>query len=97
MYHFTHAYRKYYSPPVPAVTCRALQYVLLLVTAYPLAAVFSRLPNTTAKHIFSAVVGVWTMQFVFYGQWIHSLVSSLVTYIMVLILPNRFGCCAVCC
>lgn len=68
----------------------ALQYVLLLLTAYPLAAVFSRLPNATAKHVFSAVVGVWTMQFVFYGQWIHSFISSAVTYLMVLVLPNKW-------
>eukprot|EP00904_Undaria_pinnatifida_P005433 jgi/Undpi1/2019/HiC_scaffold_12.g05405.m1 len=67
-----------------------MKYVLLLLAAYPLAAVFSRLPNATTKHFFSALVGVWMMQFVFYGQWIHSFVSALVTYVMVLALPNKY-------
>lgn len=67
-----------------------MKYVLLLLAAYPLAAVFSRLPNATTKHFFSALVGVWMMQFVFYGQWIHSFVSAAVTYLMVLVLPNKY-------
>ncbi|CAM9814250.1 unnamed protein product, partial [Ectocarpus sp. 12 AP-2014] len=65
------------------------QYVLLLLAAYPLAAVFVRLPNAAAKHLFSTLLGVWIMQFVFYGQWIHSFISSAATYLMVLTLPNR--------
>ena len=63
--------------------------MLLLLAAYPLAAVFARLPNATAKHVFSTCLGVWMMQFVFYGQWIHSFLSAAVTYLMVLGLPNR--------
>eukprot|EP00752_Nemacystus_decipiens_P014687 g13083.t1 len=66
-----------------------MKYVILLLAAYPLAAVFARLPNATTKHIFSAGLGVWIMQFVFYGQWIHSFISSAATYLMVLVLPNR--------
>ncbi|CBJ26621.1 acyltransferase [Ectocarpus siliculosus] len=66
-----------------------MKYVLLLLAAYPLAAVFARLPNAAAKHLFSTFLGVWIMQFVFYGQWIHSFISSAATYLMVLTLPNR--------
>lgn len=65
------------------------QYVLLLLAAYPLAAVFARLPNSTTKHLFSVLIGIWTMQFVFYSQWIHSFISATVTYLMVLVLPNK--------
>lgn len=65
------------------------QYVLLLLAAYPLAGVFSYLPNAFTKHVFSLVMGVWTMQFVFHSQWIHSFASSAISYILVLILPNR--------
>ncbi|CAM9628376.1 unnamed protein product [Ascophyllum nodosum] len=68
----------------------SMKYVLLLLAAYPLAAVFARLPNATAKHAFSVLVGIWTMQFVFYSQWIHSFISSTVTYLMVLFLPNKY-------
>ncbi|CAM9747306.1 unnamed protein product, partial [Choristocarpus tenellus] len=65
------------------------QYVLLLLLAYPLSAIFARLPGTTVKHTFSFVVGVWMMQFVFYSQWIHSVVTTAVTYIMVHTLHNK--------
>eukprot|EP00903_Cladosiphon_okamuranus_P019810 g18207.t1 len=67
-----------------------MKYVLLLLLAYPLAAVFVSLPNATTKHVFSIFFGVWTMQFVFYAQWIHSFISSAVAYLMVLVLPNRY-------
>ena len=78
------------SPSHPRSPCLSVrQYVLLLLLAYPLAAVSARLPNATTKHVFSAGLGVWFMQFVFYGQWIHSFISSAVTYLMVLALPNR--------
>lgn len=79
-------------PPPPRLSLPSGQYVLLLFAAYPLAAVFARLPNATAKHAFSAGLGVWMMQFVFYGQWLHSFISSAVTYLMVLLLPNRCVC-----
>lgn len=57
--------------------------------AYPLAAIFAKLPNATTKHIFSLFFGVWIMQFVFYAQWIHSFMSSAISYLMVLVLPNK--------
>ncbi|CAM9195114.1 unnamed protein product [Discosporangium mesarthrocarpum] len=67
-----------------------LKYVLMLLLCYPLSFIFARLPSPTIKHIYSFLVGVWMMQFVFYSQWIHSLITTAVTYIMVLTLPNKY-------
>eukprot|EP00612_Vaucheria_litorea_P000872 CAMPEP_0171452384 /NCGR_PEP_ID=MMETSP0945-20130129/512_1 /TAXON_ID=109269 /ORGANISM="Vaucheria litorea, Strain CCMP2940" /LENGTH=470 /DNA_ID=CAMNT_0011977037 /DNA_START=40 /DNA_END=1449 /DNA_ORIENTATION=- len=67
----------------------SFKYVLMLLTTYPLAVIFSKLPNPLFKNVFSLVVGLWMMQNIFLGQWIHSLITSVISYILMLTLPNR--------
>ncbi|KAG5188593.1 MBOAT, membrane-bound O-acyltransferase family-domain-containing protein [Tribonema minus] len=67
----------------------SLQYLVLLLAGYPLAVIFAKLPSPTLKHAYSCLVGLWMMQNIFLSQWIHSFISAMVTYILVLALPNK--------
>lgn len=67
-----------------------VQYVLAMFLAYPLAAIMSLLPKGMARHVFSAVVGLWYAQEIFGVQWIHSFISSLVTYLIVAVAPKKY-------
>ena len=60
------------------------RYLIALLAAYPLAAVFALLPNSAAplKHLFSLVTGVVLAQFVFGSAWVHALVTSTVVYLV---------------
>ncbi|KAF0701623.1 Aste57867_7951 [Aphanomyces stellatus] len=63
-----------------------LRYCLSLFAAYPLALIFRALP-TRAKHWFSFLAGVLMAQFVLGSQWIHSFITSTVTYVLVRFAP----------
>ncbi|ETV66625.1 hypothetical protein H257_16933 [Aphanomyces astaci] len=67
-----------------------LRYCLSLFAAYPLALVFRLLP-VGLKHWFSFVVGVLMAQFVLGSQWIHSLITSTVTYAIVAAAPSAYS------
>jgi hypothetical protein len=42
------------------------------------------------KHLYSMTVGILLMQWIFGSDWIHSFISSLVTYILCLIFPRKY-------
>jgi len=59
--------------------------------AYPLALILDFLPGKTLKHTFSLVVGLWFAQQIFQSQWVHSFITSLVTYLICLIFPRKLA------
>lgn len=66
-----------------------LAYVLCLFAAYPLAVAYKLLPTASLKHLMDVVLGVSMAQFVLGSGWVHSLLVSLVTYVLVKFGPAK--------
>jgi len=64
-----------------------LEYLLGLLICYPLGLIMLGLPYGKVKHIFSFLLGAFLLQFTIGVQWIHQLISSLIAYVMFLVLP----------
>ncbi|POM61381.1 Lysophospholipid acyltransferase, partial [Phytophthora palmivora] len=67
-----------------------LCYVLCLFAAYPLAVVYKLLPAASLKHLFDVILGVSMAQFVLGSGWVHSFLSSLITYLLVKFGPSKY-------
>lgn len=65
-----------------------LKTLLALLAAYPLSMIQLRLPSATARHAFSAIVGLFLAQFVFGSQFFHSFVSCVVVYAIMSLAPR---------
>jgi len=87
-------------PPVVKETCAGLaaqagqdidtfNYTLGLFLAYPAGLVMLMLPYGHVRNLFSFVFGVFLLQFTIGVQWIHQLVSSMIAYTMICVLPHR--------
>ena len=61
-----------------------------LFIAYPFALLLYGVPSTTLKHLISMFGGIFLVQWVFGPDWIHPMISSLVTYILCIIAPRKF-------
>lgn len=48
------------------------------------------IPSPNLKHLYSMGVGILLMQWIFADDWIHSFISSLVTYLLCLIFPRKY-------
>lgn len=59
---------------------------------YPFAAILRIIPSkyATLKHLTSFLGGLFLVQWVFGKDWIHSFVSSYVTYILCFLLPGKY-------
>ena len=57
--------------------------------AYPFAALLRVLPGKHLKHLVSALGGVFVAQWVFGPDWVHSLISSSVTYLICALAPRK--------
>jgi hypothetical protein len=66
------------------------QYTIALFLAYPMAAILRALPHKNLKHLFSLIGGVCMVQWIFGPEWIHSLLSSVGTYLICLVVPVRY-------
>jgi len=66
-----------------------VSYVLGMFACYPLGIIMGQIPFGTPRHIFSFLLGAFLLQFVLGVQWIHHLISSLVAYVLILILPRK--------
>jgi len=64
-------------------------YILLMLVAYPLAAVVKALPSKELKHASFGLGGIAMMQLMFGSQWIHSFFTAMVTYAMAAFLPRK--------
>lgn len=68
-----------------------VRYVLCLFAAYPLAVVYKLLPSASLKHLFDIAVGISLAQFVLGSGWVHSFISSFLTYLLVKFGPPKFA------
>jgi MBOAT, membrane-bound O-acyltransferase family len=66
-----------------------IKYTASMFLVYPLAALLRALPNASSKHVFSLVVGVAMVQWVFEGDWIHTFASSAGTYLICALAPKK--------
>jgi lysophospholipid acyltransferase 1/2/lysophospholipid acyltransferase len=55
-----------------------------------MAAILRALPHKDLKHLFSFVGGLCMMQWIFGPEWIHSLLSSVITYLICLVVPVKY-------
>jgi hypothetical protein len=66
-----------------------ISYTLGFFICYPLGLFMSQIPFGTARHIFSFLLGSFLLQFTLGVQWIHHLISSLIAYALILVLPPK--------
>ena len=66
------------------------KYTLSLFLVYPFSLVLYSIPNKDLKHLFSLVVGLVLVQWVFGADWIHSFIVALGTYLICLIAPKKY-------
>lgn len=66
-----------------------VNYVLGMFLCYPLGLIMLQIPYGKPRHIFSLLLGAFLLQFTIGVQWIHHLVSCLIAYGMILILPRK--------
>jgi lysophospholipid acyltransferase len=67
-----------------------VKYTVSLFLAYPFAAILRAIPNKHLKHLVSMIGGIFLVQWVFGPDWIHSFVSSAVTYLICAIAPRKY-------
>jgi hypothetical protein len=70
-----------------------IKYMVTLVLAYPLSFIFGLLvkysPGTYSKHIYSGIIGIYFLQWVFASDWIHSFISAILTFIICSYAPKK--------
>ena len=66
-----------------------LEYTLGLLLCYPLGMIMNMLPYGPIRHVFSFLLGAFLLQFSLGVQWIHHLITSVVVYLMFLVLPRK--------
>lgn len=78
------------NPLVPLLGSETLaKYMLGMFIVYPFAILLQKLPSAVIKHFFSLVGGVFLMQWVYGPSWIHSFITSAVTYLLCIIAPRK--------
>ena len=58
---------------------------------YPLGIIMGALPYGKIKHLFSFILGAFLLQFTIGKQWIHHMITVVVSYLMLLILPRKMS------
>jgi lysophospholipid acyltransferase 1/2/lysophospholipid acyltransferase len=66
-----------------------LNYTLGLFLCYPLGMLMNYIPYGKTRHLTSFLLGAFLLQFTLGVQWIHQLITSLLVYGMLLVLPQR--------
>jgi hypothetical protein len=61
-----------------------------LFAVYPFSAILFNLPNKNAKHFFSFFIGFVFLQWIFGPDWIHTFISSIVTYLLCALAPKKY-------
>lgn len=68
-----------------------LSYTLGLFLCYPLGLIMNSLPHGKTRHIFSFLLGAFLLQATIGVQWIHQMITSLVAYLLFMILPRQLA------
>jgi len=64
---------------------------ICLMLGYPLGYIMNKLPYGKIRHIFSFLSGVFLLQCTVQQQWIHIFITSLVSYVFLLLLPSSYS------
>jgi hypothetical protein len=67
-----------------------VKFIVALFLSYPLGLGMRLMPSSTFKHLYSFLVGFLMLQFVFGPSWIHTFISSLVTYLICMLVPKKY-------
>lgn len=67
-----------------------LKYTIGLFISIPFGAILRSIPNTNIKHFFSMIGGIFLVQWIFGADWIHTLISSAVTYLLCALAPKKY-------
>jgi hypothetical protein len=74
------------------LTLDKAKYLFCTLLCYGLSLVYRFLPNKpTLKNVYGLVLGLWMGYFVFGYQMVHSIVSTVVVYLMLTILPRSIA------
>ena len=65
-----------------------LSYTLGMFLCYPLGIIMAMLPYGKIRHLFSFLLGAFLLQFTIGKQWIHHMITVLVSYLILLIFPR---------
>lgn len=68
-----------------------LSYTLGMFLCYPLGIIMSMLPYGKMKHLFSFLLGAFLLQFTIGKQWIHHMLTVVICYLLLLILPRNMS------
>jgi hypothetical protein len=68
-----------------------LSYTLGMFLCYPLGIIMAMLPYGKVKHFFSFLLGAFLLQFTIGKQWIHHLITVVVSYLILLLLPRKMS------
>jgi hypothetical protein len=68
----------------------ALQLIVGLFLSYPLGLGMRMMPNAALKHFYSFIVGFLMLQFVFGPSWVHTFITSMVTYLICMLAPKKY-------
>lgn len=66
-----------------------LSYTIGLFLCYPLGLLMHLLPYGKARHIFSFVLGVFLLQFTIGKQWVHHMITVLISYCLFVLVPYK--------
>jgi len=68
-----------------------LSYTLGMFLCYPLGIIMAMLPYGKVKHLFSFLLGAFLIQFTIGTQWIHHMITVVISYLLLLILPRKYS------
>ncbi len=74
---------------VVGMDIETVSYVLGMFACYPLGLIMNQIPFGYPRHVFSFLLGAFLLQFTLGVQWIHHVISSLIAYAMILVLPRK--------
>jgi lysophospholipid acyltransferase len=66
-----------------------LKYAIAMVAVYPFSYIMYRLPNANLKHAWSIIISTLMLQWIFGPDWIHTLISSAITYAICAFWPRK--------
>ena len=68
-----------------------LKFVFGLLAAFPMALLIRMIPCTSSsrKHVVGSISGLFVLQFVFGSDLLHPVVSALVTYLLLVVVPRK--------
>mmetsp|Transcript_7988 Transcript_7988/g.22950 ORF Transcript_7988/g.22950 Transcript_7988/m.22950 type:complete len:501 (+) Transcript_7988:100-1602(+) len=64
-------------------------YVFGFFLCYPLGIIMNQIPYGNMRHAYSFVVGAFLLQFTVGVQWVHQMISAVLAYTMILVLPRK--------